>query len=171
MATLTQSQIDTLRNKGLSDDKIQAIALQRGVEVPKESFGRALIKSEIGFGQSIAGAIGGVVPSLAGGNLIEESNKVSRQIQDNMLKRIQEKRLLLQLLLSKLIHLTHPGQNLMRQHSLHTPPTLHTALRLLTGQVLLKTGQDGLQKGLLNGPGRQAALQEAHQRLQSRLNY
>ena len=90
MATLTQSQIDTLRNKGLSDDKIQAIALQRGVEVPKESFGRALIKSEIGFGQSIAGAIGGVVPSLAGGNLIEESNKVSRQIQDNMLKRIQE---------------------------------------------------------------------------------
>lgn len=92
MATLTQNQIDTLRNKGLSDDKIQAIATQRGFDVPKESFVSALIKSERGFGQSIAGAIGGVIPSVAGGNLIDEGNKRSEQVKQNTMRVIQEKR-------------------------------------------------------------------------------
>lgn len=106
MATLTQSQIDALRNKGLSDEKIQAIATQRGFDVPKESFGSALIKSERGFGQSIAGAIGGaadgkpspfsMLSKVAGledvKSNIETSNQLNRQVQDNLLKAIQDKR-------------------------------------------------------------------------------
>lgn len=92
MATLTQTQIDALRNKGLSDEKIQAIATQRGFDVPKESFGSALIKSERGFGQSIAGAIGGAFPSVAGGGVITEANKLNEQVRQNVLKAVQDKK-------------------------------------------------------------------------------
>lgn len=95
MATLSQSQISALKNKGLDDAKIQAIATQRGYEMPKQStlgaIGSSLIKSERGFGQSIAGALGSTV--LAGErNAIDESNKRNDQVKNNVLKAIQDKR-------------------------------------------------------------------------------
>lgn len=99
MATLTQNQIDALKNKGLSDEKIQAIASQRGLEMPKQSFlggiGSALIKSEKGFGQSIAGAVGSVSGGSglfgSGKNLIDESNQRNQQIKNNLLETIKQK--------------------------------------------------------------------------------
>ncbi len=102
MATLTQTQIDALKNKGLSDEKIQAIASQRGFSMPEQStlgnIGSALVKSERGFGQSIAGAFGGGgvfggAPGLQGTrSAIEDVNQRNRQIQDNLLQKIKEKR-------------------------------------------------------------------------------
>src|SRR3990167_1021445 len=89
---LSQSQIDTLKNKGLSLDKIQAIATQRGYDMPKSSFVSSLVKSERGFGQSIAGAIGGTFQSLAGGNAIEDSNRLSRQVKENLFTAINQKK-------------------------------------------------------------------------------
>src|SRR3990167_9244556 len=96
MAILTQSQIDALKNKGLTDEKIKALAQQKGFELPKQSMlgaiGSSLIKSEKGFGQSIAGAIGGVFPSFAGGKGIEEANRLHREVQNNVLQAIKDKR-------------------------------------------------------------------------------
>lgn len=92
MATLTQSQLDALRNKGLSDDKIQAIATQRGFDMPKESFVKSLVKSEVRFGQSIAGAVGSIAPNLAGKKTVDEANRLSEQVKANTLRAIQEKR-------------------------------------------------------------------------------
>lgn len=97
MATLTQSQIDTLRNKGLSDDKIQAIATQRGFEVPKASFANALVKSERGFGQSIAGAIGGTLglgktkEGTDVSSIIDETNQRNEQVKTNLMNAIKVK--------------------------------------------------------------------------------
>src|SRR3990167_8206174 len=92
MPTLTQSQIDALKNKGLSPEKIQALATSKGYDLPTQStlgaIGSALIKSEKGFGQSIAGAIGGAV----GNKNVDEENRLNRQVQSNMLKAIQDKR-------------------------------------------------------------------------------
>ena len=96
MATLSQAQIDILKKKGLSDEKIHAIALQRGFDMPKQStlraIGSSLIKSETGFGQSIAAAIGGTFPSLAGGDDIARANKFTEQVRTNLLQKIKEKR-------------------------------------------------------------------------------
>jgi len=92
MAQLTQEQIDTLKNKGLSIEKIQALASSKGYEMPKESFGASLIKSEKGFGQSIAGAIGGTVGLGGTKTAIDEMNQRNRQIQENLMKRVQEKK-------------------------------------------------------------------------------
>jgi len=95
MPTLSQSQIDTLKNKGLSLEKIEAIATQKGYTIPKQSLlksiGSSLVKSEKRFGQSIAGAIGSTVLSGTR-NSIEETNQRNRQVQDNVLARIKEKR-------------------------------------------------------------------------------
>lgn len=94
MATLTTQQVEQLRAKGLSDEKIQKIAAERGDSMPSalSNFGNALIKSERGFGQSIAGAIGGAFPGLAGGQAVSEANQISEQVKQNTLKAIQEKR-------------------------------------------------------------------------------
>lgn len=96
MASLTQDQYDALKNKGLTDDKIKALATQRGFELPKQSvlgsIGGALIKSEKGFGQSIAGAIGGAFPSAAGGDAVASANKLTEQVKQNVFKAIKEKR-------------------------------------------------------------------------------
>ena len=97
MSTLTQSQIDALRNKGLSDEKIQTIAMQRGYELPKDGLlkrvGKALVKSEVGFGQSMAGALGNVLPgSWTGKKAIDESNAMNNQITTNLIAKIKEKR-------------------------------------------------------------------------------
>ena len=92
---LTQNQIDTLRNKGLTDDKIKAMALHGGYSMPEQStigaIGSSLIKSEKGFGQSIAGAVGSTV--LGGTKVaIDEANQRAEQVQTNLLTRIKEKR-------------------------------------------------------------------------------
>ncbi len=92
MATLSQTQIDTLKNKGLTMDKIEAIATQRGFSMPKQSLGSTLINSERKFGQSIAGAIGGAFPNLAGKSMIDEANTRNRQVQENLLTKIKEKK-------------------------------------------------------------------------------
>lgn len=91
---MTEDQINTLKNKGLSDEKIRAIALQRGIQIPEQStlgkIGSALIKSEKGFGQSIAGAIGGTT-NLGGKNMVEEANQRVAQMQMNMANLIKQK--------------------------------------------------------------------------------
>lgn len=92
MAELTQEQVDTLKNKGLSIEKIQAIATQRGFEMPKQSFGASLIKSEKGFGQSIAGAIGGTVGLGETKTAIDQSNQMNQQIKTNLMNAIKTKR-------------------------------------------------------------------------------
>lgn len=92
MAQITKEQYEELKNRGLTDDKIKAIATQKGFELPKEGLVSRIFKSEKGFGKSIAGAIGGVAPSLASGKAVEESNTLNRQIQDNLLSAIKEKR-------------------------------------------------------------------------------
>jgi len=102
MPTITQSQIDALRNKGLTDDKINTIAQQRGYELPRDGFwkkaGKALIKSEVGFGQSLAGAMGGMAPKgslmrkLTGQSAIDESNAMNQQVTQNLITKIKEKR-------------------------------------------------------------------------------
>ena len=92
MATLTQSQIDALKNKGLTDEKIQALATAKGFDMPQQStlgaIGSSLIKSETGFGQSIAGAIGGAM----GNKNVDTANQLNQQVQSNLLKAIQDKR-------------------------------------------------------------------------------
>lgn len=89
---LTQDQIKTLKNKGLTDEKIRALATAKGYDLPQQStlgaIGSSLIKSETGFGQSIAGAIGGVM----GNKNVDTANQLHREVQNNMLKAIQEKR-------------------------------------------------------------------------------
>jgi len=92
MTQLTQEQVDTLKNKGLTIDKIQAIAMQRGYEMPKQSLGSALIKSEKGFGQSIAGAIGGTVGLGGTKTAIDEANQRTQQVQTNLINTIKDKR-------------------------------------------------------------------------------
>lgn len=61
MPQLTDNQIQALRNKGLDEEKIKALAFDRGFTLPEKSFasklGGALIQSEKRFGQSIAAAI------------------------------------------------------------------------------------------------------------------
>lgn len=95
---LTQQQIDEMKNKGLTDEKIHGLARQRGFEMPKDSFGKSLIKSEIGFGQSIAGALGGNAPEgslmrkITGQTAIDEANQRSEQVKTNLINRIKEKR-------------------------------------------------------------------------------
>lgn len=95
MPTLTNSQIEALRNKGLDDEKIKALALQKGYDMPKGSFlgdvGRNLIKSETRFGQSIAGALG---DTLLGGTKkeIEISNRLTEQVKNNTIAAIKQKR-------------------------------------------------------------------------------
>src|SRR3990167_5112331 len=92
MATLTQTQIDALKNKGLTDEKIQALATAKGFDMPQQStlgaIGSSLIKSETGFGQSIAGAIGGAM----GNKNVDTANQLNQQVQSNLLKAIQDKR-------------------------------------------------------------------------------
>jgi len=89
---LTQSQIDTLKNKGLTDEKIRALATAKGYDLPQQStlgaIGSSLIKSEKGFGQSIAGAIGGAM----GNKNVDTANQLNRQVQDNLLNAIKDKR-------------------------------------------------------------------------------
>lgn len=107
MPTLTQAQVDALKAKGLDDNKIRAIAAQKGYELPKQSFlgsvGKALTANTRNFGQSIAGAVGsgemgGLVGKVASKYTekertgLEESNRIGQQLQDNMRRRIQEKR-------------------------------------------------------------------------------
>ena len=92
MSQLTQTQIDAMKNKGLSAEKIQAIATQRGFEMPKQSFGASLIKSEKGFGQSIAGAIGGTVGLGGTKSAIDQSNQMNQQIKTNLMNAIKVKR-------------------------------------------------------------------------------
>lgn len=95
---ITQNQIQELKNKGLSDEKIKALALSKGLEMPKDSFLSGVVKSERGFGQSIAGALGGNAPEgslmrkLTGQTAIDEANKRAEQVQTNLLNRIKEKR-------------------------------------------------------------------------------
>lgn len=95
MASLTQDQVNALKNKGLTDEKIKALALQRGFSMPEQSvvgsIGSSLIKSEKGFGQSIAGAIGDTV--LGGTkSAIEQSNQMNQQVQTNLLNAIKTKK-------------------------------------------------------------------------------
>lgn len=96
MATLTQQQIDALKKKGLTDAKIRVLASKNGFDLPNPSTTQkvvgALTRSERGFGQSIAGAIGGTFPSLAGGDAVAQSNALSEQVKQNAFKAIQEKR-------------------------------------------------------------------------------
>lgn len=92
MATLTQSQIDTLKNKGLTDEKIHALAAAKGFDLPQQStlgaIGSSLIQSERNFGQSIAGAIGGV----QGNEDVNTANDLHRQVQKNLLTALNEKK-------------------------------------------------------------------------------
>ncbi len=92
---MNEEQIKMLRIRGLSDAKIEAIARQRGISISKQStlskVGGALIKSEKGFGQSVAGAIGGALP-IKEKTQLEQSNQLSRQVQTNVLNKIKEKR-------------------------------------------------------------------------------
>lgn len=96
MPTLSQQQINDLKAKGLTDDKIRVLAVQKGFDMPQKSFlgelGKSLVQSERNFGQSIAGAIGGVAPSLAGGKEIDSANQLQRQMQENMANAIRDKR-------------------------------------------------------------------------------
>ena len=94
MASLTQEQIDALRNKGLDDTKIRALATKNGYKMPSalSTFGNAIVKSEKGFGQSIAGAIGGAFPGLVGKGSIDTANQLSEQVKQNTFKAIQDKR-------------------------------------------------------------------------------
>src|SRR5574343_382266 len=95
MASLTQEQVNALRQKGLDDTKIALLAKQKGYDMPQESMmgniGKALIKSETGFGQSIAGAIGGAFPSLVGKGEVDTANQLAEQVKQNTLKAIKEK--------------------------------------------------------------------------------
>ena len=95
MPTLTQTQIEAMKNQGLSMEKIEAIAMQRGYEMPKPSLlkriGTGLIQSEKRFGESIAGAVGST--ALSGVNKgIEEANQMNRSVQTNLINKIKEKR-------------------------------------------------------------------------------
>jgi len=94
MPQLTDTQIQTLKNKGLSDEKIKALAFSKGFTVPEKGFfekvGGALIQSEKGFGQSIAAAIGSKFG--AGKGLLEEANKNADRIRANVLQAINDKR-------------------------------------------------------------------------------
>lgn len=92
MAQLTQEQVLALKSKGLTDEKIKSLAEQKGFDMPKESLLGRVFKSEKAFGQSIAGAVGGAMPSLAGGKAVEQSNALNRQVQDNLLNAIKAKR-------------------------------------------------------------------------------
>lgn len=93
MASLTQEQIDALRSKGMDDNKIRALAQKNGYTMPStlSNIGNALIKSEKGFGQSIAGAIGGAFPSVAGGGAVDQANQLSQQVKTNLLNTIKAK--------------------------------------------------------------------------------
>lgn len=92
MAQLTQLQIDELKRKGLTDDKIRALATSKGFELPKQStlskVGQALIKSEKGMGQSIAAGIAGNV----GNKNLDLANQMNNEITTSLIKRIKEKR-------------------------------------------------------------------------------
>lgn len=96
---LTQQQIDAMKSKGLSDEKIKALALSKGYAMPKQGiFDNPITRSEQRFGQSIAGALGGVAPegslmrSITGQSKIDQANKNAEQVQQNLLQRIKEKR-------------------------------------------------------------------------------
>jgi len=102
MSILSQDQINTLKNKGLTDEKIAALAASKGMELPKTSFwkgvGQSLIKSEKGFGQSIAGAMGGIAPKgslmrrFTGQESIDKANEMNQQVTSNLINKIKEKR-------------------------------------------------------------------------------
>lgn len=93
MASLTQEQVNTLKNKGYTEERIAAIAQSKGFEMPKGSIAKSLLKSEIGFGQSIAGALGNVLPgSITGKKAIDESNEGTRAVTENLISKIKEKR-------------------------------------------------------------------------------
>lgn len=95
MAQLTDSQIQALRNKGLSEEKIQALAVSKGYSIPEKGFlqkaGEALTQSTRRFGQSLAGAVGSQT-NLGGKNLLEEGEAISDRVRNNMMKAIQDKR-------------------------------------------------------------------------------
>lgn len=95
MAQLTEQQVKKMLDSGLTKDKIEALASQRGYELPKESFwkqlGSSLIQSEKGFGQSIAGALGSTVLKKEK-TAIEQSNELNRRVQTNLIAKIKEKR-------------------------------------------------------------------------------
>ena len=95
MASLTQEQIDQLKAKGLTDDKIRVLAANKGFDLPQPSATKsivgALTKSERGFGQSIAGAIGGAFPSVAGKDQIEQSNALRSEMVNRTVAKIKEK--------------------------------------------------------------------------------
>jgi len=93
MASLTQDQIDQLKKKGFDDAKIRSLAAKKGYSMPStlSNIGNALIKSEKGYGQSMAGAIGGAFPNLAGGKAVEEANQLHEQVKTNLLNTIKAK--------------------------------------------------------------------------------
>jgi len=91
---LTQDQINTLKNKGLTDEKIHALAVTNGYSLPQQStlgaIGSSIIKSEKGFGQSIAGALGDSVLSGTKSQ-IDQANQASEQIKNNLISTIKAK--------------------------------------------------------------------------------
>ena len=95
MAELNDTQIQTLRNKGLSEEKIQALAYANGYSLPKKGFlrrtGEALTQSTRRFGQSLAGALGSTALSSERKGL-EETNQRARDVQTNLMRTIKEKR-------------------------------------------------------------------------------
>lgn len=95
MPTLSDSQIQTLKNKGLNDSQIKALAIRNGFTMPKDGFfkslGKSLIQSEKRFANTIAGAIGGVT-GAGGKSLIDEANERGERVRNNVIQKIREKR-------------------------------------------------------------------------------
>lgn len=93
MASLTQEQINLMKSKGLTDEKIAALASKNGYSMPKQStlskVGNALIKSEKNFGQSIAAASSGVLSGTK--KNLDLANQMATETQNAVLKRIKEK--------------------------------------------------------------------------------
>jgi len=89
---LTQQQIDELKRKGLTDEKIRSLAQSKGLEMPKTSrvvsVAKALTRSEVGMGQSAAAGILG----NTGNKNVEAANQMNNEITTSLIKRIKEKR-------------------------------------------------------------------------------